>query len=134
VLVEGSCEVAFQQLVVEDGLGNDAADKLEITQMIGVAVRCRVDGVRHSVSGRRTEQSIHRVEDLTRYDDVPLTQQSAGVLTFLACKQSTTFLAQTKLACYSVVIILVNGKYFHLQLNYNSMMQQHLNSQKYKIH
>ena len=86
MLVEGSCEVAFQQLVVKDGLGNDAADKFEITQMIGVAVRCRVNGVGHSVSRRSTEQSIHWVEDLTRYDDVPLTQQSACILTFLAWK------------------------------------------------
>jgi len=30
VFVEGSREVAFKQLVIEDGFGNDAADKFEV--------------------------------------------------------------------------------------------------------
>jgi len=34
VFVKGSCEIALQQFVVKDGLGDDAADKLEITQMV----------------------------------------------------------------------------------------------------
>ena len=93
VFVERPCEVAFQQLVVEDGLGDDAADKLEVAEMVWVAVWWRVDGVCHTVTGWRTEQSIHRVENLTWYYDVPLAQQTASILTFLSWKISgNTFL------------------------------------------
>ena len=38
MLIEGSGKVALQQLVVIDGLGNDAADKLEVAEVVGVAV------------------------------------------------------------------------------------------------
>jgi len=38
MFVEGSCEVALKQLVVKDGFGDDAADKLEVAEMVGVAV------------------------------------------------------------------------------------------------
>jgi len=34
VFVEGSCEVAFKQLVVKDGLGNNTADELEVAEMV----------------------------------------------------------------------------------------------------
>jgi len=88
VFVEGSCEVALEQLVVEDGFGDNAADELEVAEMVRVAVRRRVDGVRHTVTGRRTEQSVHRIEDLPRDYDVPLTQQTACILTFLACENN----------------------------------------------
>jgi len=64
VFVEGSREVAFKQLVIEDGFGNDAADEFEVAEVVRVAVRCWIDGIRHTVTGRRTEQSIHWVEDL----------------------------------------------------------------------
>ena len=36
--VEGSGEVAFEQLVVIDGLGNDPSGELEVAQMVGVDV------------------------------------------------------------------------------------------------
>jgi len=38
VFVERSCKVALKQLVVKDSLGNDTADKLEVAEMVGVAV------------------------------------------------------------------------------------------------
>ena len=38
MFVEGAREVAFEQLVVKDSLGDDAADELEITEMVCVAV------------------------------------------------------------------------------------------------
>lgn len=38
VFVEGSREVALEQLVVIDGLGNEAPNELEIAQMIRVDV------------------------------------------------------------------------------------------------
>lgn len=71
VLVEGAREVALEQLVVVDGLGDDAADELEIAQVVRVAVRRRVDHIRDAVTRRRREQRVHWVEDLTRDDHVP---------------------------------------------------------------
>jgi len=38
VFVKRSREVALQQLVVKDGLGNDASDELEVAEMIRVAM------------------------------------------------------------------------------------------------
>ena len=34
MFVEGSCEVAFKQLVIEDSFGNDAANELEVAEMV----------------------------------------------------------------------------------------------------
>jgi len=34
MLVERSCKVTLKQLVVEYGFGNDAADKLEVAEMV----------------------------------------------------------------------------------------------------
>ena len=73
MLVEGAREVALQQLVVVDGLGDDAAHELEVAEVVGVAVGGRVDGVGHAVAGGRQEQGVVGVEDLPRDDQVPLT-------------------------------------------------------------
>jgi len=96
VLVERSCEVAFKQLVVKDSLGNDAADELEIAKMVWVAVWCRVDGVSHTITRRRTEQSVHWVEDLARYYYVPFTQQTACILTFFSWKISNSIFREVE--------------------------------------
>lgn len=64
MLIEGAGEVALQQLVVINGLGNDATHKLEVAEMVGVAVRRGIDGVSNSVPWRRLEKGIHGVEDL----------------------------------------------------------------------
>ena len=71
MFVEWPCEVTFKQLVVIDGLGNDAPHELEVAEMVGVTVRWGVDGVCDAVTGRRGKQGIHGVEDFTRYDEVP---------------------------------------------------------------
>jgi len=55
VFVERSREVAFKQLVVEDSLGNDSAYKLEVAEMVWVAVWRWIDGVCHTITGRRAE-------------------------------------------------------------------------------
>ena len=44
-LVEGSGDVAFEQLVDIDSLGNIPSHKLEVTKMVGVNVREVIDGV-----------------------------------------------------------------------------------------
>lgn len=64
MFVEGSCEVALKQLVVVDGLGDDASHKLEVAEVVGVAVGCWVDGVGHAVTRGCQEQGIVGVEDL----------------------------------------------------------------------
>jgi len=87
VFVEWSREVAFKQLVVEDGLGNDSTYELEVAQMVWVAVWSWVDGVRDTITGRRAEQCVHRVEDLAWYYYVPLAQQTASILAFLSWKK-----------------------------------------------
>ena len=65
MLVERAGEVALEELVVIDGLGYDAAHKLEVAQMVGVAVGRWVGDVRHPVTGGRSEQGIHLVEDFS---------------------------------------------------------------------
>lgn len=52
MFVEGPREVALKQLVVVDGLGDDASNELKVAQMVGVAVGGRVDGVGHTVARR----------------------------------------------------------------------------------
>jgi len=74
VFVETSCEVAFQQLVVVDCLGDYSSHKLEVGQMFRVYVGQGVDGIRDAILRRGHEQRIVRVEDLARHDDIPLSQ------------------------------------------------------------
>ena len=50
VFVEGAREEALEQFVVVDGLREETTDKLEVTQVVRVAVRQRVDCVRHAVA------------------------------------------------------------------------------------
>ena len=50
VLVKGTSKVKLEQFVIVDGLGNNAANKLEVAHMIRVVVRDRIGHVRHSVA------------------------------------------------------------------------------------
>ena len=50
VFVEGAREVALEQLVVVDRLRQEAPDELEVAQVVRVAVRQRVDRVRHAIA------------------------------------------------------------------------------------
>lgn len=115
VLVEGAREVALEQLIVVDRFGcwpqrkkkqkhklsdknskreenrakssltDHSTDELEVEQVIGVGVAGRIYHIRHAIAGRHREQGVHRIEDLARYDDVPLAQQTAGVLALFIC-------------------------------------------------
>ena len=64
MLVERSGEVALKQLVVKDGLGQEAANKLKVAEVVRIEVGGRVDGVGDPVSWGDTEQHIVWVEDL----------------------------------------------------------------------
>ena len=90
VLVERAREVALEQLVVVDRLRHHPANKLVVAEVVGVAVGGRVDGVRHPVPGRRHEQGVHGVEDLTRHDEIPLSQQTTRVLPLLTYTHNHT--------------------------------------------
>ena len=72
MFVERAGEVALQQLVVVHSLGDDAAHELVVAEVVTVTVRGGVDGVSDPVSRGGSEQSIHRVEDFSGNDDVPL--------------------------------------------------------------
>ena len=85
MLVEGSGEVTLQQLVVVDGLSNDVSHKLEIAEVVGVAVGGGVDGVGDTLTLRGLKQHIVGIEDLTGDNEVPLPQQPTGVLAFFSC-------------------------------------------------
>ena len=80
MFIEGACEVALEQLVVVDGLGDDPAHELEVAEVVGVTVGGGVDGVSDAVARRRAEQRVHRVEDLLGDDQVPLSQQTSRIL------------------------------------------------------
>jgi len=45
VLVERARKVALEQLVVINGLGNDSANEFEVAQVIGIAMRRRINHV-----------------------------------------------------------------------------------------
>lgn len=55
MFIEGSGEVALEQFVVVDGLGDDSAHKLVVAEVVTVTVGGRVDRVGHSVARGRTE-------------------------------------------------------------------------------
>lgn len=80
VFVKAACEVALQEPVIIHGLGHYPSHKLEVTEMVGIAVRRRVDGVGDPVSRRRAEQSVHGVKHFSGDDHVPLSQQTASIL------------------------------------------------------
>ena len=71
MLVERTREVALEQLVVVDCLGNNAAHKFEVAQMVGIAMRSRIDHVRDTIPGRRGEECVHGVEDFPRNNHIP---------------------------------------------------------------
>ena len=71
MLVEGAREVALEQLVVINGFGNDSPNEFEVTQVIGITVRRRIDHVGDTIAGRRREQGIHWVENFARNDNIP---------------------------------------------------------------
>lgn len=71
MLVKGAREVAFEKLVVVDGLSNDATNKLEIAQVIWIAVWRGVDHIGDPIARWSCEESVHGVENLARNDDVP---------------------------------------------------------------
>jgi hypothetical protein len=86
MLVEGTCEVTFQQLIIIDGLSYDTTNKLEVAQMVGVAVRRGVDCVCDAVTRGSFKQGIHWVEDLPGNDNVPFSQQTSSILALFTCK------------------------------------------------
>jgi hypothetical protein len=64
VFVERASKVALEQLVIINGLGNDAADEFEVAQVIGIAMRRRIDHVGNAIAGRCSKQCVHRVKNL----------------------------------------------------------------------
>ena len=64
MLVVATREVTIQEFVVVDGLSDDPTDKLEIAEMVGVAVGGGVREVGHTVPGGHLEQGVHGVENL----------------------------------------------------------------------
>ena len=87
VLVEGAREEAVQELVVVDGLGDNPAHKLEVVEMIRVDMRARIRHVGHAIAGRGLEEGVVGVEHLPGDYEVPLPQESAGVLAFFALER-----------------------------------------------
>lgn len=51
--------------------------------MIWIVVTSRVNHVSYAITGRNSEQSVHRIEYIPRYYHVPLPEQSAGILALL---------------------------------------------------
>ena len=50
VLVKGASKITLEQFIVINGLCDDATNKLEVTQMIGITMRECVDHVRNSIT------------------------------------------------------------------------------------
>lgn len=92
MLVEAACEITLKKFVVIDRLGDDAANKFEVTEVFAVVVGERVDGVRHTVVRRYHEQRVVGVEYLARHDDVPLPEQTSCILALFACTKRETII------------------------------------------
>ena len=84
MLVEGAREIAVQEFIVEYSLGDDVANKPEVAQMVRVEVRRRVGHISDSIARVDHEQGVIRVEYFFGYDHIPLSEQTASVLAFLA--------------------------------------------------
>ena len=79
MFVEGPCEVAFKQLVI-DGL--EDPDKL-VEKMVGMdgCLREVIDSVSNPITKTALEEGVDGLEDLPGDDDIPLTQQFSSILT-----------------------------------------------------
>lgn len=64
---------------------NNASDKFEVEQMVRVGVTGWVNHVGDTIARRHREQSVHRIKNLSRYDHIPFTQQTASILTLFVC-------------------------------------------------
>lgn len=71
-------------------LTNDAPNKFEVEQMVRIGVAGRIYHVSNSIARRNGEQCVHWIENFTRYDDVPFSQQTTSVLTFFVCKSKVS--------------------------------------------
>ena len=86
VLVERSREVAVQQLVVIDCLGDDSPDESEVVEVVGVHVGTRVGHVSDAIARRSGEEGIVWVEHISCDDDVELAQEPASILPLFSLK------------------------------------------------
>ena len=84
VFVEGSSEVALEEFVVVDCLGDDTTDKLEVVEVVGVDVGKVVNAVGDSVTRTALEQGVVGVEDFPGDDDIPLPEQPPCILPLLS--------------------------------------------------
>ena len=119
VFVEGPREVALEQLVVVDGLGDDPPDKLEVAEMVGVDVTEVVDGIGDSVAGAALEEGVVGVEDLPADDNVPFPQQPASVLALLACNYTRLII---------IIIIIINESSIIFQINHHPTFKHDVES------
>lgn len=69
VLVEGACKVSIEQLVVCQGLANDAAHEAKVVQVVRVDVGQGI-GLAGRAIRRRGKQGVVRVEDCTHKNPV----------------------------------------------------------------
>ena len=86
VLVERPREVAVQEFVVVDGLGNHPANETEVVQMVWVHVGAGIGTVGDSVSRGGGEKSVVWVEQVSGDDDVEFSQKPSGILSFFSLK------------------------------------------------
>ena len=98
LLVEGTREAAIDELVVVNGLGNDAAAEREVLQVVAVDVRLivRLIGVRAEV--RLLEEPVVGVHHLLRELVVEFAPQPAGVDALLAGEMNVELAKQLVLA------------------------------------
>mmetsp|Transcript_34163 Transcript_34163/g.47568 ORF Transcript_34163/g.47568 Transcript_34163/m.47568 type:complete len:319 (+) Transcript_34163:452-1408(+) len=83
VLVEGAREVRVEQLLVIDGLPDEAPDELEVVEVVRIDVRVRVWLEYIRVVRGGGEQAVPGVEDLARQEQEPLPGQPPSVHTGL---------------------------------------------------
>lgn len=66
-------------------LTDNSADKLVVAKMVRVVVTSGVNHVSDTISGRNGEESVHGIENVPGYNNVPFPQQTSCVLSLFVC-------------------------------------------------
>ena len=75
MLVERTCEVALEQLIVVDSLSDNTANEFEVAKVIGIDVRVRLDLIDETVARRGSEERVPRSENFSQNYVIPVVQR-----------------------------------------------------------
>ncbi len=75
MLIERTCKVAFEQLVVVDSLSDNTANEFEVAKVIGIDVRVRIHIIDETVARRGSEERVPRGKNFSQNYVIPVIQR-----------------------------------------------------------